>query len=166
MITILKANYQDLDELERILLEQKNYLKDAKIPQWQGVYPSRDTFKDDIDKDILYAVKDDDKAIGFFALVYPDPNYSYIEDGKWLIDTPYIAVHRMGITNSYKGKGVAKIVLDYLKGIYDHIRIDTHALNNSMNRCLIKNGFTYCGIVYMEDKTKRNAYEWYKKGSL
>lgn len=166
MKNILKAKYEDLDELEKILLEQKKYLKDANIPQWQGVYPSRNTFKDDIDKGILYAVKDDDKCIGFFALVYPDSNYLYIEDGKWLIDTPYIAVHRMGVTNAYKGQGVAKFVFDYLKGLYDHIRIDTHVLNNSMNRSLIKNDFTYCGIVYMEDKTKRNAYEWYKKSSL
>lgn len=166
MKSILKAKYKDLDELEIILLEQKQYLKKTNIPQWQGIYPSRDTLKNDIDNGILYVIKDENKCIGFFALVYPDPNYLYIENGKWLIDSPYIAVHRMAITSAYKGQGIAKIAFDYLKNKYNHIRIDTHALNNSMNRCLIKNDFVYCGTVYMEDKTKRNAYEWFKKDSL
>ena len=160
---IRKALTEDLDDLEEVLKEQKQYLKEQNIPQWQGEYPSRKTFVDDIDKDQLYSIIMDNKPIGFFALVYPDHNYDYIEDGKWLNDSPYIAIHRMGIANAYKGKGIAKEAFDYIKDRYNHIRIDTHALNSSMNKAIKKSNFEYCGIVYMEDRTKRNAYEWFKK---
>jgi len=161
-MTILKAKNTDLDRLEEILNEQRQYLKEAGIPQWQGDYPNRSDFENDINLSRLFVIKKDDIIVGFFALVYPDHNYDYIEDGKWLSDTPYIAIHRMGITNQYKGQGIAGEVFNELKVKYNHLRIDTHILNNAMNKCLIKNNFTYCGVVYMEDNTKRNAYEWVK----
>ena len=54
-------------------------------------------------------------------------------------------------------------MFSYLKENYNHLRVDTHALNKAMNNCLLKNDFKYVGIVYMEDKTLRNAYEWLRK---
>ena len=160
---IRKAELQDLDSIVRILLEQKKYLKDKGIPQWQGEYPNEDTFKNDIAEGRLYVLADQNEVKAFFALIYPDHNYDYIEDGKWLDDSKYIAVHRMAVDSPCKGKGCAGIIFDYLKSNYPHIRIDTHARNSSMIRAVTKNNFEYCGVVYMEDGTKRNAYEWLKE---
>ena len=39
------------------------------------------------------------------------------------------------------------------------IKIDTHEDNEPMRRSLIKNGFDYCGIIYLTDGNKRVAYE-------
>ena len=39
------------------------------------------------------------------------------------------------------------------------IRIDTHEDNKPMRRFLEKCGFKFCGIIYLEDGSKRLAYE-------
>lgn len=160
---IVKANLNDLDQVVKITEETRAYFKEVGIPQWQNAYPSRDTFDNDIKLERLYVAKDNDKVIGFFALVYPDHNYDYIEDGKWQDNSQYIAIHRMAIDKDYKGRGFAGKIFDYVKEEYDHIRIDTHKNNNSMIRAIIKNDFEYRGIIYVEDGTARNAYEWSRK---
>lgn len=157
---IVKAKKGDINQVLDITVEQREYLKNAGIPQWQGTYPNIDTYAKDVELERLYVLKDEDKVIGFFALIYPDHNYDYIEDGKWLDTSEYIAVHRMAVTSSYKGRGCSSFMFDWIKENYDHIRVDTHLLNKVMNASLIRNGFTYTGVVYMEDKTPRNAYEW------
>lgn len=160
---IVKANPNDLDGILKITEETRAYFKGEGIPQWQNAYPNKETFENDIKLERLFVVKEEEKVIGFFALVYPDHNYDYIEDGKWEDNSPYIAIHRMAIDKDYKGRGFAGKVFDYVKEEYDHIRIDTHKLNNSMIRAIIKNDFVYRGVIYVEDGTPRNAYEWSRK---
>lgn len=41
----------------------------------------------------------------------------------------------------------------------DSIRIDTHRDNKPMQHLLNKNGFRYCGIIYLEDGDERLAYQ-------
>lgn len=159
---IIKGTYTDISEVLKLVESQKAYLKKMGIPQWQGIYPNIDTFNEDVLLNRLYLLKEEDKLAGIFALVYPDHNYDYIENGHWTSDTPYVAVHRLCISDEFKGKGFASYIFSYLKERYNHIRVDTHDLNKAMNKCLKKNNFSYTGIVYMEDKTPRNAYEWLK----
>lgn len=161
-MTIVKAKFEDIEEILEIVKEQRQHLKDMGIPQWQGEYPSFATFDEDVKKDRLYVAKIEDKIVGFFALIYPDHCYDYVENGKWSKDTPYIAVHRLGVSSSAKRKGVASEMFNFVKERYDHVRMDTHEVNEAMNACAKKNGFKYIGVVYMEDKTPRNAYEWFK----
>lgn len=44
------------------------------------------------------------------------------------------------------------------KGIHS-IKVDTHEDNRSMQRFLQKNGFVYCGVIYLQDGSKRLAFE-------
>ena len=39
------------------------------------------------------------------------------------------------------------------------IRVDTHRDNLPMQRMLQKNGFIYCGIIYLADGKERFAFE-------
>ena len=39
------------------------------------------------------------------------------------------------------------------------IKVDTHEDNQAMQRSLIKNGFDYCGVIYLADGSKRVAFE-------
>lgn len=160
---IVKATLNDLDEIMSITEDTRKFFKEQGIPQWQNEYPSRDTFVNDIKLERLYVGKEENEVVTFFALVYPDHNYDYIEDGKWEDDSEYIAIHRMAVKANCKGRGIAGKVFDYVKEEYDHIRIDTHKINNAMNRAITKNDFGYRGIIYVEDGTPRNAYEWSRK---
>ena len=95
--------------------------------------------------------------VAYFALLpSPEPTYDYI-DGAWLTDAPYGVIHRMA---SYPDvHGIFSAVIDYAASRYSHLRIDTHRDNRIMQHLIEKHGFTYCGIIWLEDGTERLAYE-------
>ena len=39
------------------------------------------------------------------------------------------------------------------------IKVDTHEQNLSMQKLLRKNNFEHCGIIYLQDNSKRIAFE-------
>jgi len=95
--------------------------------------------------------------VAYFALLpSPEPTYDVI-DGAWLTDEPYGVIHRMA---SYpEVHGIFSAVIDYAAARYAHLRIDTHRDNRIMQHLIEKHGFTYCGIIWLEDGTERLAYE-------
>jgi RimJ/RimL family protein N-acetyltransferase len=50
-------------------------------------------------------------------------------------------------------------VLEFCFSKTDNIRIDTHDDNKTMQHILLKNGFTYCGIIYLKNGDERLAYQ-------
>ena len=98
-----------------------------------------------------------ESIVAYFALLpSPEPTYDYI-DGAWLTDEPYGVIHRMA---SYPdAHGIFSAVIDYALTRYGHLRIDTHRDNRIMQHLIKKHGFTYCGIIWLEDGTERLAYE-------
>ena len=160
-MNITKACSADLVGIMEIVNEAKAYLKSQKINQWQDGYPNPDSFKEDLQNDRLYVLKEDNELLGQFVLVEKEPTYTVI-DGKWLNDEPYVAVHRIAIKNERKGQNCAGFIFNYLKKQYANIRIDTHKENHSMRACLAKNGFKYCGVIILADGNPRNAYHWVK----
>ena len=86
----------------------------------------------------------------------PEPTYDVI-DGAWLTDEPYGVIHRMA---SYpEVHGIFSTVINYAASHFAHLRIDTHRDNRIMQHLIEKHGFTYCGIIWLEDGTERLAYE-------
>ena len=78
-------------------------------------------------------------------------------DGAWLTDEPYGVIHRMA---SYPEiHGIFSTVINYAASRFAHLRIDTHRDNRIMQHLIEKHGFTYCGIIWLEDGTERLAYE-------
>ncbi len=157
-----KAVLNDVDQILNIINLAKLYFKENHIDQWQNGYPNRDSIIEDIKNNVCCVICDEDKIIATAAVIDGvDPNYAIIEQGQWLSDYPYVCVHRVACLPDYKGKGIASKFLEYAKILgRNSVRIDTHEDNISMQKMILKNGFTYCGIVYMSDGAKRNAYEW------
>ncbi len=161
---IAKADISNIEDILKIINQAKEYLKSQHIDQWQDGYPNKELFLNDIKNDCLYIVKDNGEVIGVFALINHEPTYDVICDGKWHNDDNYVAIHRIAIDDSYKGKGIAKFIFDYVKDNYSYIRVDTHKDNQNMQRCLIKNGFKYCGIIYLSrDNSPRVAFDYNDK---
>ena len=97
------------------------------------------------------------RIVAYFALLpSPEPTYDVI-DGAWLTDEPYGVIHRMA---SYpEAHGIFSTIIDYATSRFAHLRIDTHRDNRIMRHLIEKYGFTYCGIIWLEDGTERLAYE-------
>ena len=158
-MNIRLANYDDLDEIRNIFLVAKSKMvSDGNLEQWKDIdYPFCYT-KEDIDKGQCYVIENDNKELvaTFVYIVGEDPTYSYIE-GKWLNNNKYGTIHRIASNN--KEEHIFKTVLDYVLSSKIDIRIDTHKDNKRMKHLIEKNGFTYCGIIYVRDGTPRLAYQ-------
>lgn len=158
-MNIRLATYDDLEEIRNIFVVAKTKMvNDGNLEQWKDIdYPFCYT-KEDIDKGQCYVIENDNKELvaTFVYIIGEDPTYSYIE-GKWLNNNKYGTIHRIASNN--KEKHIFKTVLDYVLSSGIDIRIDTHKNNKKMKHLIEKNGFTYCGIIYVRDGTPRLAYQ-------
>ncbi len=157
-MTIRHATQSDLGSIRTIYNIAKQFMRDHGNPnQWDSTYPSDDLLIHDMELNRLYVIETDSLIHAVFVLTSgPDPTYSYIE-GNWLNDSPYFVIHRIASDNTLHH--VLARVLDYAQTMTSSIRIDTHKDNTVMQHLVIKNGFTYCGIIYLEDGSPRLAYQ-------
>lgn len=155
---IRQATINDIDIIMPMIVEGRKHIATYNIPQWINGYPSVDTIQEDINLNRGYVLIKDNEIVGYFVVLKHDPCYDKI-DGKWLNDEPYVAIHRT--VTKYFNKGLGTLMFDEIKLQYDHIRVDTHEGNVSMNKCLLKNNFKYCGVIYLADGSPRNAYEFF-----
>lgn len=123
--------------------------------QWGTSHPAQCVLEEDIRRERLYVVTQDDIICGVFMFTLgDDPTYAYIE-GNWHSDSPYGVIHRI----AGSGGGILAAALAHCSEIISHLRIDTHADNKPMQRAIEKAGFSKCGIIYVEDGTPRIAYD-------
>lgn len=160
-----RASESDLNGIMNIIKQAQEYFKEQGINQWQNNYPNTETIRNDISKGYGYVLADNGKIVGTVAVSFDgEKTYESIYDGKWISNLEYAVIHRMAIDSSLKGLGLASIIMKYIedmclnRGIHS-IRIDTHEDNKSMQRLIEKNGFKYCGIIYLADNSKRLAFE-------
>lgn len=159
-----QATINDLDSIINIINQAKQYLKNNNVDQWQNGYPNEETIINDINKNQLYVLINNDEIIATCMLSNEeDLTYNYIENGAWLTDNKkYLVIHRIAIKNNYQGKSIGRTIINYATDLFSDcksIRIDTHENNLSMQRMLERNDFKYCGIIYLSDGSSRVAYE-------
>lgn len=157
---ITKATKQMLLQIEEVYARAREFMAQTGNPnQWGQSYPSEDVILEDIASGQLYVVMEDGKVVGvFFFTMESDPDYERIEDGAWKNDLSHGVIHR--IASSGTVKGVFPAALSYCKEQINNIRMDTHPDNKVMQHVLTKNGFAYCGIVYVRGDRKRLAYQF------
>lgn len=165
---ITNATIEDVNSLCELFDEARKTIASLGIDQWQNGYPSKDVIKEDIDLNRSYTIKIDNKLYGTFVIIDDgEPTYDKIYHGSWLTGNDnknYLAIHRVAISVSMRGKGISSAIIDYASLLANNmqrqsLRIDTHEGNTVMRRMLEKHGFIYCGIIYLENGDPRVAYE-------
>ena len=160
MQTIRKATPTDIDVILRLIEFGKQKMRsEGNDEQWTGGNPKRELLEEDIRHGHSYLIEEDDQPIATFAFIpSPEPTYAKIYEGCWLDDEkPYYVIHR--IASCPGVHGIMVYILNYAFSQTDNIRIDTHRKNKTMQRAMTKNGFTYCGIIYLQDGSERLAYQ-------
>lgn len=149
----------EIDEIMSIYDNARNFMRQTgNNNQWINGYPSRELILEDIKNNRFYGVYDNEELVAVFMLtVDSDPTYNKIYNGSWLNDEPYAVIHRIGVLK--RGKGIAKLCFDYALTKCNNLRIDTSEENLVMQNCLLKNGFSYCGVIYLESGAPRLAYQ-------
>lgn len=153
------ATMNDLSQIESIYEQARQFMrKVGNHQQWSNAYPDQKTIIKDIQANHLYVGIEGGTIVGVFALIPgEDPTYQKIDGGQWLNDAPYATIHR--IASSGIIKRFSDTVFNWAFEQYDNIRIDTHEVNLPMRESLVRNGFTYCGIIYLTNGDPRLAFQ-------
>ena len=160
-----KAVETDINDIMNIIKQAQAYFKEQGINQWQDNYPNVETIRNDIINKNSYVLIKYNNIVATVSVSFDkEKTYASIYDGEWISNNEYAVIHRMAVDNNYKGLGLSSQIIKDIeqlclnKGVHS-IKVDTHEENLSMQKLLKKNKFQYCGIIYLEDKSKRIAFE-------
>lgn len=155
----------DINIIMNIVRQAQAYFKEQRIDQWQNGYPNIETINRDIADKNSYVLLKDNNVVATAAVSFDgEKTYDMIYDGEWISNDEYAVIHRIAVDNNHKGLGLSSQTIKKVeelclnKGVHS-IKIDTHEENISMQKLLEKNGFKHCGTIYLEDKSKRIAFE-------
>ena len=160
-----KSTKSDITKIMDIVKQAQAYFKEQNIDQWQNNYPNEEVINNDIENGESYVMLENGNIIATTVISFTkETSYENILDGKWITNGDYGVIHRIAVDNTHKGKGLSHKIIKYAEEVCKQnnihsIKVDTHEDNILMQSLLKKNGFEYCGIVYLEDGGKRVAFE-------
>lgn len=156
---IRKTLPSDIDAVMNIYAAAREFMRrSGNANQWGTNHPSRELIESDIESENGFVVEEDGEIIcSFFFKIGLDPTYVNIYNGAWLNDKEYGVIHRIAV--KYQGRGIVGFVYNHCYDLIDNLKIDTHRDNIPMQKSLLKNGFKYCGIIYLESGDERIAYQ-------
>ena len=159
MAMIRRTTLDDFDRVMEIYAAAKRYMDATGNPtQWVDGYPRRELVDADIARGESYVVLEDGEIHGVFMFMQRiEPTYAYIEDGAWQNDAPYGTIHRVASDGACRR--LFDRIVAYCRDVTENLRVDTHEDNLPMQNAILRNGFVRCGIVYMENGTRRIAYQ-------
>lgn len=164
-LLVRKSGFEDVSRIMEIIAMAVEYMKSHSIAQWNSDYPKKEQFLLDIARGESYVCILDGEIAGTAALsLEEEPNYLKIYNGCWISAGNYGVIHRLAVDDRRKGHGIAKAFVDYIEKMcinagISAVRVDTHRDNGAMRRFLEKQGFIYCGVIYLPDGNPRVAYE-------
>ena len=157
---IREATPTDIPEIMKVVDAAKGIMRQSgNMHQWGEGYPSEAVIAADMERNGGFVVEDEKKIVGYFAFLQsPEPTYAKVYEGKWIDDTlPYHVVHR--IASNPDAHGIFSSIMDFCFSHDTNIRIDTHRDNKIMQHVIMKQGFSYCGIIYLLSGDERLAYQ-------
>ena len=156
---IRKTTAADIEAAAAIYDSARAFMKESGNPnQWNGTYPNSDNILADVKNGGSYVCEDNGEIVAvFYFCIGNDPTYNNIYDGEWKREGEYAVIHRIAV--KYHGRGIADFIYAYCFNTHPNLRIDTHRDNAPMQRSLLKNGFEYCGIIYLTSGDERLAFQ-------
>lgn len=155
------AHKKDIKKIAKIYSDARAFMQSSgNKNQWINGYPDISLIEEDIENDRLYLLEDGTDILAVFVYFFgEDATYKKIYEGKWLNDKKYGVIHRIAVAENAHGKGVSAICFDFAFKKCANLKIDTHKDNIPMQKALLKFGFKYCGIIYLENGSDRLAYQ-------
>ena len=156
---IRKTRSEDISAAAEIYDMARGFMaSNGNRDQWSSGHPNADEVILDIADGTGHVCEENGEIIAvFFFKKGEDPTYKKIYGGEWKSTDEYAVIHRVAV--KYNGRGIVNKIYEYCYSMHPHLRIDTHRDNIPMQRSLIKNGFEYCGIIYLENGDERLAFE-------
>lgn len=159
-----KAEERHIPAIMEIYRDAQLFMERNGNPQWERGFPDENDVRGGVYGGILYVVTVGDEVAAVFSVMGYDRDYDEI-DGKWITDGNYLAVHRVAVSEKFRGRGAAKFAVSAAAELArsrgkKSLRFDTHEKNAPMRSLLSSLGFTQCGTVRLfRDDTERIAFE-------
>lgn len=165
-IYVRPGTLEDIPAIMKIVDSARAFLASQHINQWQGTYPDRPAFEEDIANKTNRVLIVDGQVAGTASLIQgPDPFYKKIDGDGWIGDRDYMMIHRFALDGAFRGQQLSRFFMSVLTSEayamgYRDLRIDTHAQNQIMQHVIKAAGYQFRGIVYLNEPVpERNAYQ-------
>ena len=166
---IRRVKIEELKKVMEVINDAKAFLK-LQSQQWQQGYPNEESMSKDILNHNLFGVYVNGELTCVAALIIGiEKTYVNMVEGKWNIEVSNLdlVIHRIAVLEKYRGYGCAKRMMEFAyKYAKDNncksIKVDTHRVNKPMQNLLLRNGYTYQGVIDLnrnEEDQLRLAYE-------
>lgn len=157
--TFRNAVPNDLPDMFAIFDDAKEKMRQSgNHLQWTNGYPEESLLREDMARNESYVIEHEGKIVATFVLAFgEEPTYKQIYEGAWVNDMPYGTIHR--IASRHGEHGIFGQVVEWASRQVVSLRIDTHRDNAPMRHLVIKYGFIYCGIIYLQNGDERLAYQ-------
>lgn len=164
-MVIRKGKIGDIGQILSIIDAAKRFFRENGIDQWQNGTPNRETVENDIKNGESFVVEENGEILACAMIsLRGEPTYAEIYSGKWLNGLPYGVIHRVAVRPDAKKSGLATALVKEAEKItlsagFSSLRIDTHRDNIPMRKMVEKNGFVFCGGIFLADGSPRMAFE-------
>jgi GNAT superfamily N-acetyltransferase len=158
-----KAVIAESNTIWKLLQQAIIRRKEDGSEQWQDGYPNLEIIQKDIQKGHGFVLTQEETVVGYCAiLINEEPEYAKII-GEWISNEEFVVFHRLAISETFLGKGLAKTIIGFveefaLKNNIFSVKADTNFDNFTMLHVFEKMGFSFCGEVYFRG-SPRKAFE-------
>ena len=143
------AVYNDVPGIMEVINNVVPLLAATGNFQWDETYPNAEAFKEDIANGELWVYEADGLIAGVAAITTDqEPEYARI----WDINETAVVVHRLAVSPQFRGKGIAKLLMEKAEAIAIErsiflLRIDTSDANKAAQKLFSESGYTYSGEI-------------------
>lgn len=157
-----EAKKEDIESILEVISHAKEYMKRNNSTQWNENYPNKETIINDIENNIGYVLIVKNLIRGYIVVDFSDDEVYKNIKGKWKIFGNYASIHRCAIHKELRGQGYGSELFKFAEKLalsknIRSVRIDTAPENETMKHLFNKNGYEYCGIVFIDGE--KIAYE-------
>lgn len=164
------AQKSDIDDVFTLIKAAIVQMEADGIYQWDDIYPTKEDFINDIEKESLYLAIDSKKLAAVYV-ISKEVDAAY-KNGTWDNNDEYAYIlHRFCVSPDYQNKGIGKEVLAHIEAQiheigYESVRLDVFTENPYAQKLYRKSGYQVRGYAdwrkgrfdLMEKKLENNEY--------
>lgn len=146
MMCLQKASLADMPAIMHIMAQARTAQRALGFRQWDDGYPPESQLEEEISAGRGFVLEDGDTVCAYAAIVADDPEYADLQSVMTSYGESYAVIHRLAISDAYRGRGVARRLLALLeeemlsRGILWSLA-DTGLENLPMQKALAATGY-------------------------
>ena len=158
------ASQLDLEEVRQLFLNAMMQMNSQGIDQWDAVYPNRDILTDDIQKQQMYLLTQDDTVVS--VVVLNEEQDEQYRAAKWnYVDGKVAVIHRLCVKPSEQRKSLGKKTVllaeqELLRQEYDSVRLDAFSQNPFALKLYRSLGYQKTGETFFRKGTFYLYEKW------